>query len=171
MYMQQLKEVSMVKKRISEEEIETFRSAMDNLDSWPNKNDTQLNYSHYPKECSINSWHGAEDKIEFSKFEAMPKSLSCKKVKIDSKIDLHGMNIADAAVELDHCIAYAEANNTAVLLVIHGKGDKNKAVLKSTVAEWLRYDARVIAFKSAQPQHGGTGALYVNIKLNKVNSI
>jgi DNA-nicking Smr family endonuclease len=163
----------MGKNKISEEEIELFNAAIENLDITDNTFSTNscLQYSHYSKEMSDNCWHGAEDKIEFTKFEPMPKSLLSKKVKIDDKIDLHGMNIADAADELDHFIASAQASSVEILLVIHGKGDKYKSILKSTVAEWLRYDARVSAFKSAPPYHGGTGALYVQIKQQKVNNI
>jgi DNA-nicking Smr family endonuclease len=52
------------------------------------------------------------------------------------------------------------------VLLVHGKGDRQPdrdavGVLKGFVDHWLRELEPVQAFHSAQPQHGGTGAVYV----------
>ena len=55
------------------------------------------------------------------------------------------------------------------LLITHGKGFGNKeksgsGVLKGYVNRWLRDIEDVQAFHSAQPQHGGTGSVYVLLR-------
>ena len=55
------------------------------------------------------------------------------------------------------------------LLIVHGKGHSKAkgdkmAVLKGYVNQWLRELEDVQAFHSAQPQHGGTGAVYVLLR-------
>jgi DNA-nicking Smr family endonuclease len=39
-------------------------------------------------------------------------------------------------------------------------------VLKNGVNQWLRRWDSIVAFCSAQPHHGGTGAAYVLLKIN-----
>ncbi|HCJ39858.1 MAG TPA: DNA endonuclease SmrA, partial [Halieaceae bacterium] len=55
------------------------------------------------------------------------------------------------------------------LLITHGKGFGNKeksgsGVLKGYVNRWLQDIDDVQAFHSAQPQHGGTGSVYVLLR-------
>ena len=53
------------------------------------------------------------------------------------------------------------------LIILHGKGDRNPdrvALLKSHLSVWLPQIDEVMAFHSAQKQHGGTGAVYVMLK-------
>jgi DNA-nicking Smr family endonuclease len=48
--------------------------------------------------------------------------------------------------------------------IIHGKGrrsDQQGPVLKPAVAAWLRRRNEVLAYCSARPVDGGSGALYV----------
>jgi len=54
---------------------------------------------------------------------------------------------------------------------VHGKGQskaqgEQTAVLKGYVNHWLKELDAVQAFHSAQPQHGGTGAIYVLLRKN-----
>jgi DNA-nicking Smr family endonuclease len=51
--------------------------------------------------------------------------------------------------------------------IIHGKGKSSEGklpVLKGKVNSWLRQRDEVIAFCSARPSDGGTGAVYVLLK-------
>jgi DNA-nicking Smr family endonuclease len=53
------------------------------------------------------------------------------------------------------------------VIILHGKGDRNPdkvATIKSHLAVWLPQIEEVLAFHSAQKQHGGTGAVYVMLK-------
>jgi DNA-nicking Smr family endonuclease len=86
---------------------------------------------------------------------------------IDAEIDLHGQSQSrardDLAEFLDHC---RDAGHRCVR-VIHGKGYRSGArgpILKSAVNEWLRRNLHVLAFTSARPIDGGTGAVYVLLR-------
>jgi len=51
--------------------------------------------------------------------------------------------------------------------IIHGKGkgsENNLPILKNNLDQWLRRQDHVLAFCSARPIGGGTGAVYVLIK-------
>jgi len=65
---------------------------------------------------------------------------------------------------------FLEENSTKHIYcvqIIHGKGLSNQTqppLLKNQVNRWLRCHPAVLAFCSAQPKDGGTGALYVLLK-------
>lgn len=93
----------------------------------------------------------------------------------EASLDLHRMTVERARREVFSFIEEAWQLNLRSLLIIHGKGlgslgrsgaDANEkgAVLKSYVNVWLRQLQPVIAFASAQPRHGGVGAVYVLLK-------
>jgi len=51
--------------------------------------------------------------------------------------------------------------------IIHGKGygsSNQGPVIKPLVNQWLRKKAEILAFCSARPVDGGTGAVYVLVK-------
>ena len=93
---------------------------------------------------------------------------------IDGTLDLHGLTREEAAAELTRFINTRQAAGARCLLVITGKGinqgghgDWSPGVLRQAVPEWLNAPplaAKVLAFSYAQPQHGGSGALYVLLK-------
>jgi DNA-nicking Smr family endonuclease len=88
-------------------------------------------------------------------------------VAIQEEIDLHGLKVDEAQAELHDFIQACSATGVKCVRVIHGKGlrsGENGPVLKSGVNHWLRRWPEVIAFCSAQPRHGGTGAVYVLLK-------
>jgi DNA-nicking Smr family endonuclease len=93
--------------------------------------------------------------------------LSRGRLPIEGRLDLHGMTQAAAIVRLAEFIARAEAAGKRCVLVITGKGLASGGVLRDQVPRWLNLPpnrARVLAFDYAQPQHGGSGALYVLLK-------
>jgi hypothetical protein len=79
-------------------------------------------------------------------------------------------------IEGQHLIEQAQAEGDRCLLIIHGKagagytdesGDirgAGQALLKSHVNHWLQQVDDVLAFASALPKDGGTGAVYVLLK-------
>ena len=89
--------------------------------------------------------------------------------QIDARLDLHRLAIKQAREEVFSFIREASNLGLRTLLIMHGKGqpkahgDKT-AVLKGYVDRWLRDLDAVQAFHSAQPQHGGTGAVYVLLR-------
>lgn len=100
-------------------------------------------------------------------------------LKIDGKIDLHGMTQAQAHAALDSFIARGYAQGKRCVLVVTGKGGKTTedpnnifverrtGVLRSMVPQWLNAGsnrARVLSIMPAQTRHGGDGALYVLLR-------
>lgn len=86
---------------------------------------------------------------------------------VDAEFDLHGLTAATARRELDAFLERCQAAAARCVLIIHGKGlstPDRRPVLKSGVNAWLRQRDEVLAFCSARPRDGGTGALYVLLR-------
>jgi DNA-nicking Smr family endonuclease len=85
----------------------------------------------------------------------------------EARLDLHGMTVAGARVELERFVAQAIAERRRCVLIIHGRGHHSTGgpVLRDAVVEQLAADgARVLGFRTAQPADGGAGALYVLLR-------
>ena len=98
------------------------------------------------------------------------KKLRKGKFQIDNSIDLHGMTVDAARDYLLEFLAECEANGSRCVIIVHGKGYSSpgkKPVIKPMVNRWLRAAPTVLAFSSAVPADGGTGAVYVLLKRNK----
>ena len=96
---------------------------------------------------------------------------------IDYRLDLHGMSQKNARDALELCIFNASQSKYRSLLIITGKGHRadsklgnyqsERGVLRRLVPFWLierPLSNSVLAFSSAQPEHGGSGAFYVLLK-------
>jgi len=84
-----------------------------------------------------------------------------------TKLDLHGLTEAAAHASLLDFIAAAHARGDRLVLVVTGKGERGRGVLKAMVPRWLDEPplAKLIADKrSAHRRHGGEGALYVYLR-------
>lgn len=85
-------------------------------------------------------------------------------------IDLHGMTQVDAKEALTQFILESVRKGRRAVLVVHGRGLRSpggRPVLKHAVAEWLSHGSiggYVLAFTSARPQDGGTGAVSVLLR-------
>ncbi|ODC03299.1 DNA mismatch repair protein MutS [Terasakiispira papahanaumokuakeensis] len=82
-------------------------------------------------------------------------------------LDLHGYSIEKARHELASFVQDAHNQRFRCLLVVHGKSWSDEArypVLKAHVNAWLRQMPEVLAFTSATPADGDTGAVYVLLK-------
>jgi DNA-nicking Smr family endonuclease len=83
---------------------------------------------------------------------------------VEAEIDLHGLGRHAAHEALRAFIGEAAARGQRCVRVIHGKGrgsGPRGPVLKHVVNHWLRRMDAVVAFASARPVDGGTGAAYV----------
>lgn len=83
---------------------------------------------------------------------------------VQDEIDLHHMDAASAERSLRSFLLDARGHDRLCLRIIHGKGLHSKAgtpVLRSLVEGLLRRRAEVLAYVSAPPAMGGTGALLV----------
>ena len=88
---------------------------------------------------------------------------------IEARLDLHRFTVAEARTEIWSFFKEARRLGLRTLLITHGKGFGNKeksgsGVLKGYVNRWLTDIEDVQAFHSAQPQHGGTGSVYVLLR-------
>ena len=95
------------------------------------------------------------------------KKLRTGKIPVENHLDLHGKTVAEARQALLYFIAECEDLNIRCAVVVHGKGyssPNNKPIIKAHVNHWLREAPSVLAFNSALPSDGGTGAVYVLLK-------
>jgi DNA-nicking Smr family endonuclease len=86
---------------------------------------------------------------------------------IEAELDLHGMTTAVAHHELGQFLRHAKIRGIRCVRIIHGKGLRSpngRSVLKAKVERWLRLRDEIVAFTSARPVDGGTGAIYVLLK-------
>jgi DNA-nicking Smr family endonuclease len=86
---------------------------------------------------------------------------------IEDELDLHGLNQTAARDQLAQFLAHNRDLGRRCVRIIHGKGYRSGArgpILKIAVDLWLRRHLDVMAFTSARPIDGGTGALYVLLR-------
>lgn len=97
------------------------------------------------------------------------KKLRMGRYDIEARLDLHRMTVKEAREEVAGFIRDSLALGLRTVLILHGKGERKPdrertAVLKGYVNRWLQDLDAVQAFHSAQPAHGGTGAVYVLLR-------
>ena len=94
------------------------------------------------------------------------KKLRQGKHPVEHALDLHGLTVIQARKELQEFLGECAAAAVRHAIIIHGKGfrSKDKPVIKPMVNRWLRSVDNVLAFHSAQPKDGGSGAVYVLLK-------
>ena len=105
----------------------------------------------------------------------LKRDLSRGRAAVDSAIDLHGMNQAQAHQALRGFLVHMQARGAKLVIVVTGKGGKQTSpvwadepgVLRRLVPQWLRESdmrAVVVGFEEAGRAHGGAGALYVRLR-------
>ncbi len=87
----------------------------------------------------------------------------------EARLDLHRMTVAVARKELYSFIDDCFRLGLRSVMIIHGKGEsradrERSSILKGCVNQWLPELTAVQAFHSAQPHHGGTGAVYILLR-------
>ncbi len=94
------------------------------------------------------------------------RSLRLGKYPLDARLDLHKLTADQARREVYQFIKDCMANEVRTALITHGKGEgrEQSALLKSCVNYWLPQMPEVLAFHTAQKQHGSFGATYVLLK-------
>ncbi len=112
----------------------------------------------------------AEETISFCQSgiqKSVYRKLRSGAYRISDELDLHGATVKQAKQILVYFLQEAVQFENCCIRIIHGKGHrsgKNKPVLKTHVNHWLSEHERVLAFHSAKPKDGGTGAVYVLLK-------
>jgi DNA-nicking Smr family endonuclease len=95
------------------------------------------------------------------------KQLKRGQFSIQADVDLHQMNAAAAQLTISEFLAECHRDGVRCVRIIHGKGLRSKAagpVLKGLTDKLLRRRDDVVAFASAKPAQGGTGAVVVLLK-------
>lgn len=87
--------------------------------------------------------------------------------RIEKELDLHGLNRALAKEAVSRFLAMCQDQDLRCVRIIHGKGNgspNSGPVIKSLLDGWLRKRRDVLAFCSARPVDGGTGAVYALLR-------
>lgn len=97
------------------------------------------------------------------------KKLITQKIELERSIDLHGYTLEQSYNTLLNFLYKAYEYKIRYVLIITGKGIKNKNSLQINVPKWLKSGdlaKYVNAVERASEKHGGAGALYVRIRKN-----
>lgn len=95
------------------------------------------------------------------------QSLKKGQLEWQEGLDLHGYTIEAARAALTDFIRDGRKKSFRCLLLVHGKSynrDGEVPSIKSHVNAWLRQMPDVLAFCSATPADGGTGAVYILLR-------
>ncbi len=96
--------------------------------------------------------------------EGVLRKLQRGRFAIEAEIDLHGLGREAAHAALREFVNESVLQGLRCVRVIHGKGLRSGPggpVIRHFVDHWLRRSENVLAFASARPADGGTGAVYV----------
>jgi len=97
------------------------------------------------------------------------RRLRAGQVRVGSRVDLHGLEAREARLAVRASLLAAIEAGERCVLVIHGRGHHSpgRPVLKRSLPTWLAeapLGPRILAFASATPEDGGTGATYVLLR-------
>jgi len=99
--------------------------------------------------------------------------LKAGSLSMAAHLDLHGMTSDQARDSLLFFIRESYLQGHRCVLVVTGRGRNSpggRAILRTETESWLTKDPLrrvVLAFCTAQPKHGGAGALYVLLRKQK----
>ena len=100
------------------------------------------------------------------------QKLRAGKFSVDAELDLHGLTVDEAKRRLAGFLNTCLADGCRCLHLIHGKGYRSEGdypILKNRTNLWLRQHPDVLAFCTAKPTEGGTGAIYVLLRDRQSN--
>ena len=101
------------------------------------------------------------------------------KLRPQAKLDLHGLNLAQAQPVLTKFVLSSYDRGFRLILVITGKGRNTEnndiiprrvGILKANVPNWLAIEplsSKILQITEAHVRHGGGGAYYVYLKKKK----
>ena len=92
------------------------------------------------------------------------KNLKRGRFKAHAEIDLHGCTRREALRYLQTFLDRCRAEQLDCVRVITGKGrssPSHRSVIREATLDSLRHEPRVLAYSSAPPSNGGSGAFYV----------
>ncbi len=99
--------------------------------------------------------------------QALLRKLRRGQLSIGAELDLHGLTVAEARAAVSDFLRDSLARGVRCVRIIHGKGHgspNRQPVLKTHLNYWLPQREEILAFCSARPVDGGTGAVYVLLR-------
>ena len=114
----------------------------------------------------------AGDVLRFSQAGVQPKwllRLRRGEFAVEAELDLHGATVEETRRALAVFLTGATEQGLRCVRIVHGKGYRSAQtpVLKNVLNLWLRQIPQVLAFCSAPPGGGGTGAVLVLLKRSR----
>ena len=126
------------------------------------------------------SYNNCDEKAEFTGIHRrLEQKMSRGQIKIDSTLDLHGMNQEEAKDATINFVRMAKKNNLKIVLIITGKGISKdnindgyqtrfaRGVLNQNLPNWLKLPQirnDINGYRYANLKHGGEGAYYILLK-------
>lgn len=98
------------------------------------------------------------------------RNLRLGRYTYDARLDLMKRPVVECAEELIDFVRQCCDLGIRTVLISFGRSryaDSHPNLIKSCLAKWLPGFEEVMAFHSAQPEHGGTGAIYVLLRKNE----
>ncbi len=114
-----------------------------------------------------------DEHLEFKRNGVQPQQwrrLRRGEYPLEDSLDLHGLTLEAAKALLVDFLLDCTARGIKCVRIVHGKGHRSVGhvpVLKPRIAYWLAHASQVVAYVSAKPADGGTGALYVLLKRHR----
>jgi DNA-nicking Smr family endonuclease len=102
--------------------------------------------------------------------QRLMKRLKKGRIPVQDHVDLHGLTKQEAEIRVREFLLRSHQLGIRCVLVVHGRGlnsENHIPVLKERLPVWLnRGPVRriVLAFSTARPYDGGTGAIYVLLR-------
>ncbi|MDF1655029.1 MAG: Smr/MutS family protein [Coxiellaceae bacterium] len=177
------------KTKLSDQDVHDFQQAMDDIDRMPDhgrhtKPTTKFKMKrkdqaahHFEDKPAMNIYYsrdadslGPDDRLNYEQPHILKKDI--KRLKkgdftIEARLDLHLYTVEQAIDALHDFIDQCQAQDIRYALIIHGKGHYSATgvpAIKNMLNQWLRNHPNVLAFQSAKPKDGGSGAIYVLFK-------
>ncbi len=120
---------------------------------------TTKNISTFSKDLKTNTYFSIDNNTK--------RKLNGNKLCIDAIIDLHGKTEAQAFEIIKSFIKNSYLNEHRNVIIITGKGTKNRGKLKLSTPLWLKSEKLskfVVGFETMPNNKGGDGALFVKLK-------
>lgn len=90
-----------------------------------------------------------------------PKGFSARPKREAQEVDLRGLTVEEALLEVESALEEARALGLPSLRLLHGKGT---GALRQAIRDFLRRDKRVESFADAPPHEGGHGVTVVVLR-------
>ena len=156
-------------KKLKEETEKFLRKTPKEEDKKEHKIDKEKKGVKFIKKTTINQ--PQEDKETLKKIKK-------GKIKINKKIDLHGLTVVEAQKRFNEEIDYCYNNSKRLIIFITGKGAINRSTknnqnklyfgkIRSQIRNWVFSNLnkeKILLFSEASPAHGGAGSFYIYLR-------